>query len=451
MKKRRSSMIYIDPVYRRLFNMTDDASRGRSMLLINTIIANFANVFISGSFYTGYLTQNGIDIVNVGIITFIPYFAWIFSLFAPSVLRHFKRRKGLLIFNHLFYYGCVVLATTVMPNFVTDPAKRTFWFGVFLLLGNLSNALIGSGSQAWFMHFIPADGGDRNVYFSVNNLASNLVSTVAAIGASVLTDALSGSPNQATVIVVLRYLAFALFVVEAYFVFVVPKEYPYELPDKAHLLDVIIKPIKCRKFMLTAVICIGWNLFCNFNASTWTYYVLNTVGISYSLTYTCTVVTAVCCLFMLGFWRNLIKRITWFRVLVLCVLGTAAQEFMFGFTTSKTIWLYVLVSIYAGFILVGSQLVFNNLFYLNLPKSDTDTYITFWNFITYISALLGQIIGTAFIGLVEKNGTVPVLGMEMYGSQLLVWLKCICLLGLCVYIVKITPHIQPDADSAMRS
>jgi len=64
--------------------------------------------------------------------------------FHPLILSKIKKRRAILIFNTVFYYGMVVIATTIMPLFVSDPTKRTIWFAVFLLLGNITNALFGS-------------------------------------------------------------------------------------------------------------------------------------------------------------------------------------------------------------------------------------------------------------------------------------------------------------------
>ena len=79
-----------DTDFARMFNFKTEHSIGRSLLLLNTFFCGIGNVFISGTFYTAFLTENGIDIVKVGIITFIPYFCWIFGLFAPKILSRFK-------------------------------------------------------------------------------------------------------------------------------------------------------------------------------------------------------------------------------------------------------------------------------------------------------------------------------------------------------------------------
>ena len=124
MGKLKEKFIYSD--FYRVFNWKSDQGKGCSALLINTLLMGVANVFFAGVFYTGFLAFNGIDIVRVGIIAFIPYIAWILSLFSPMILSKFKRRRGLLLFNAMFYYLTVVLGTTVMPLFAFSvaPSQR---------------------------------------------------------------------------------------------------------------------------------------------------------------------------------------------------------------------------------------------------------------------------------------------------------------------------------------
>ncbi len=430
----------------RVFNFSDDLAKGRSFLLINTLISSIANVFISGVFYTGFLALNGIDIVRVGVIAFIPYIAWGISLFSPVLLSKIKKRRFILIANIIFYYAMVVIATTLMPLFVQDYGRRTLWFAVFLFLGNASNALFGSGAAAWHINFLPK-GDDRNIYFSYSNLISALVGTTTAITASIIADRLAGSPRQAMIITNSRYLAAAVLVISAMLLYLVPKEYPYtNINKKITALDIIRLPLRSRKFLLTASIAMLWSGFANINSSTWIYYVLNTVQLGYTYTYIGSIVNAVCSAFLLRYWRRAISLYSWFTMLLFTVFCTASLEFLIAFSTSQTKWVYVTVSILQGFISVGTSLVFANMFYVNLPKGNTDVYITFWNFSANISVLIGSVFGTAFLSLTEPHGPWQILGLPFHGSQFLVLIKAVTLLGLCVYIRRITDKIQPDPE-----
>ena len=434
------------------FNWSTNETRGRSLLFLNNLLANIGNVFVSGVLYTGFLAANGIDIVRVGIISFIPYIAWAFSLFSPTILSHFKRRKALMLFNHTFYYVCVVLATTVMPLFVEDATQKTIWFGVFLFLGNVMNALIGSGASAWHIHFIPEESNQRNVYFSWMNLISYIMSSAAAVISSILADSLAGSPAQGTIISVLRYIAFALFFIDGLCLYGIPKEYPYTgTENKVRLTDIFTVPLKAKKFMMMVVVLVAWNAFCNLNANTWTYYMQNTVQVSYILLYVCSLTCTLCAIFLQKAWREAINRLGWFKVLLFCILITGFWELLIGFTTVKTIWVFVIVSICQGFTAVGTNLVFANLFYINLPQGNTDIYATFWNFTANVAVFIGSSLGTFFISRMEKleqarGGPLELFGLPFYGSQFLVWIKFACLMLIGLYVWKMTPKMQPEEE-----
>ena len=80
-----------------IYNLKDDHAKGRLISLGSSLITSMYNVFITGIFYTGFLSMYDISITGVGIISFIPYIASCFSVFSPMVLRRFKKRKGILL------------------------------------------------------------------------------------------------------------------------------------------------------------------------------------------------------------------------------------------------------------------------------------------------------------------------------------------------------------------
>jgi Na+/melibiose symporter-like transporter len=432
--------------FRRIFNFRDPLCTGRTALLINTALASFGNIFITGVFYTGFLSINGIDIVRVGIITFIPYIAWGFSLFTPLIFRKLRHRRGLLLFNHLFYYLCILLATTVMPLLVRDSAQRTLWFAVFLFAGNVSNALLGSGAFAWHVNFIP-DGEDRNAYFSYTNLTGSLVSTVFAIGSSLLADSLKGSPQQAQIIMVLRFVAMGVFVINGLQLFLIPQELPYHKQGLPTIKEIFTTPFKSRKFMLTAWVAILWNAIANVNGSTWPYYVINTMGLGYTYMYIGTVVYTLGNIFLMKYWRRAIRNYSWFSVLLFSVFFEGITELLIGFSSRQTVWVYVAVSILQGIDSVGLNLVFANLVFINMPRGNRDSCVTFWNLVCNLAVLAGSMLGTGFLSLVEPHAPYSFAGLPFYGSQFLTWIKFACIMLMCVYVRWAIPRMQPDEEN----
>ncbi len=436
-----------DTDFYRLYNLKDEKSRGRAMILANVLMCSIGNIFITGTFHTAFLAANGIDIVRVGIIAFVPYICQLLSLLTPRVFARVKKRRWILFCTHFIYYGCNVLATTIMPMFVEDPGKRTLWFAVFLMLGNGINSIFGTGVSAWSVKFLP-EGRDRNFYFSVSNLVTNVMGTVTAIGAALAADALAGSPRQAEILTTLRLAAFVVLMIGGFLQILVPKEYPYERStDKVRLRDVVTIPMRNRKFILTVLAGYLWGFICTTNGSTWVYYLMDTVKLPYVMTYIGSVVTAVGSILLLPLCRRIYNRFGWHKMFFANVLTVLILDISAVFITEKTIWLLVIYSILGGTHQVLLQLTTSNTFYLNLPATDADHYFNFHGFASSLFALLGGMFGTWFLSLLEKpDGSLlfEFIGLDFYPSQLLVVVKLVMMAGLLMYLRWMTPRTQPD-------
>lgn len=438
-----------------LFNSKDELAVGRRAMYLYNILITVTNAIITGVLYVAFLTVNGINIVDVSIITFIPYVAWGVSLFTPMIYSKIKRRRGLLIFNTTFYYTCIILATTIMPNYVSDPGERTAWFAVLLLAGNISNALFGSGATAWHIHYI-SNERSRTGYIAYTNIAITFVSTVVSITAALLADSLRGSPIQGTVINTMRYFAYTLALIATLYLWLRPRrEYPYPVQDKKiKLLDVIRVPISDKAFINTVLIFFIYNFVANVNSGSWSYYVMNTLGYKLIYMYVINVAYSFSYIFMLSKWRRAVNKHNYFKVYLFAMLVTAALEIPMGLTRSGTVWLYLATSVLQGINLVGVSYINSNLFYINLPEGKTDTCIVFWNLGTNIFALLGSLAGTAFIAFTEKTGPyrlnfdflfLHVRDYTMYGSQLLVYIKGTLFVLMSIFIVIAMRRMKNEA------
>ena len=83
---------------KKVFSPREEHSRGRLCILASGILASIAAQFTGGVFYTGFLLLYGIDVVSIGILTFIPSLACLLNIFSPSILERYRlyhyRRAG---------------------------------------------------------------------------------------------------------------------------------------------------------------------------------------------------------------------------------------------------------------------------------------------------------------------------------------------------------------------
>ena len=430
-----------------LYNLKDDHSTGRAMLLLNQMLFAIGNIFITGTFYTAFLMESGIDIVQVSILSIIPNICWLFGLFSPKVFARIKRRRGILLFTNMFYYTCMVLLPNLIPVFVEDTGMRTVCFAVLLVVANVVNSIFASGSSAWHIRFLPEDDTRRSYHFSIMYMIFNVMGTVTAVGASLATDAMAGSGAQGTIITTLRYASFVLFVINGLLTFLVPKEYPYERStgNSVKLTDVLTIPFKNKKFMLTILIVFLWNGVGALTGGFWSYYLLDTVKISYLMTYITSIVACVVSLFFMKWWRMAIRHFGWVRVMWFNFLLTATAAFLDIFLTPSTVWIVPIAATISGINLCGAQLTTDNLFYLHMPKNvDTDVYMTFSNSMVYIFVFLGTALGTWLLALLETPDGSPhrFLGLDWYAPQIVTAIKVVFFIGTLIYIWKVIPLLE---------
>ena len=90
--------------FRMLFNFQSDEAKGRVIALTSTLLTTVYNVFITGIFYTGFLTMYGMSITDTGILTFMPFLANVLSAFSPMILSRFPKRKTIQLASRVFYF-----------------------------------------------------------------------------------------------------------------------------------------------------------------------------------------------------------------------------------------------------------------------------------------------------------------------------------------------------------
>ena len=78
----------------RIYNLKDEMAQGRCVMLGSSVITNIIAWMTGSLFYTSFLMANGIDLVKIGIISFVPYIANCFSVFAPAILERFPGGAG---------------------------------------------------------------------------------------------------------------------------------------------------------------------------------------------------------------------------------------------------------------------------------------------------------------------------------------------------------------------
>ncbi len=426
-----------------LFNFHDEKAFGRSVMLASSTIGNVISWLTGSLFYTSFLMMNGIDLVNIGIISFVPYIANCFSIFCPSILERFPRRKWILAAGRAGYYVLNLLAITVMPMLVHDQSAKIIWFVILTFSANIVSALFVGGYSVWHLKFIPNE--IRAEYFATNSMVANFIGCGAALASGLIADALAASPYKDTIVILFRYIAFALGMLEVW-AFTRPVEYPYEKSsNKPRLKDIITKPFSHRKFILTMLIVFLWTFFANVPAGALNYYLIENVGVQYTFIYVINMCYPFFLLFLMPFWNRLLKKWGWFKTFAFTAIAHFPTTLMYSCVTAETyLWMLPTLRLIQHFLGVGMNTAYSNLTFINMPSTDQTNYISFHTVSSNGSAFLGMLCGTTFINSFPDI-MMMIGGMEFVNVQMLLWVQAFGQLAVPLLLLAILPRIQPDA------
>jgi len=424
-----------------VFSFDDEGASARTHLLFATIAQAVVGGFSGGVFYTGLLMGYGINIVNISIITFIPYITSFFTLLTPFILERFPRRRLLLTIARVAYYVINILGITVLPWVVQDPGGRVIGLVIIVFLANAINFLF-SGWSPWHMPYITPEV--RTAYFSATSLVSNLSSSLVLIVASTVTDRLSPDV-QLDVIVALRFVAFAIAGLDIYFL-QKPREPEYLVSTRKHsLMNVFKLPLSDKRFRLTMLVYALYNLIVNISASvsqTWLlqevktgYLYINIINFSYSLFV----------LLTSAIWsRGMQKKGTFRSLAVACFVLAASYGVYACVDSGNFLWLMTTVRLVQHGIGMLQTFSINNMLYISLPKKDQTNYTSCYTFAGNAAVFLGMSSGTAIVALMGSRH-LELLGHTISAPALTLLVQGVLLGFLGILVLLLRKRLEPEA------
>jgi Na+/melibiose symporter-like transporter len=284
----------------------------------------------------------------------------------------------------------------------------------------------------------------RADFIAIQSIVTNVVGLTVALISGLVADTLAGSPYQDTIIVIFRYAAYALQLLDLA-ILAWPKELPYEKTrEKPRLQDIIVLPLRNKKFLLTVGILWLLGFAQNLPAPVLSYHLLNNVGVSYSYTNIVNGFYSLALILLMRPWRLALRKIGWWKLYAFTVIIEVPVILMYSCVTSSNyLWLMTIVRLLQHVVGVGQSLAGANLIYINLPRTDQTNYMAFHGLFSSVSGILGQSVGTAFVAAIPDL-MINLFGMSFNNVQVLQWMLAGGQLLVPLLIFGFLKHLQPD-------
>ena len=430
---------------KRLFNLRSDEAKGRSCMLASAVLSGIVVNITGGIFYTGYLVEYGITIINIGILTFIPFIATVFSLLSPMILERIPKRRNILAISRALSYTIRILGMILLPLLVRSESGRNIGFAIIVFSASAISSLFSTGYSVWHINFLPESM--RADYFNISSAIANFIVGVVTLVGAFATDALAGSDNRIQIITMLYIIGFVFALIDV-LVLSLPKEFEYEhtCNGKPRLSDTLRLAFGQKKFMLTMCIMFGYTFASNLIASVINVYLLEDIGVSYSFI---TALNSSYFLFFILFGalaKRLIMRFAWFKTFAYAVLLLLPSYILYSFIDSTNYhWLMPIVRLSQHFLSVMIAITYSNFPYINLPAGDRTNYMSFYVVFVNLAALLAMLLGTGFVARLGER-SLSLLGKQLGSIQILMIVTGLLLGLLAVAVLRLIPRITPDRN-----
>ena len=413
-------------------------SRDRMRLLMCNYTSNIIANFVGGTFWTGLLLLLSADDSFIGTLSMISSAANMTQCLAPMLLERFPKRKKLLMTMRSTVYLINVLLIGLIPLCPVSQQVRLYMVGLGVLIVNLISAFASPGLSIWHIQSIP--NNTRSGYFTAVTMTVGAVVAICNLLGGILVDAFAARDMQYAGLMILRGIALVLCVVEL-LLYSKIKEYPYENSGSSFTLkDLVTKPFKEKKYLLTVSLTLLWNITANLPGSYYTVYLLKNVQFSYSHITLINMLNVPVVLFLTPVWRKVLSKYGWFKTLYMSIFLYAVHYLLLALVTPTTTWVYPISQIYAYVFAIGINLSFTGVPYVNMPQQNQTSFLGFYSTCGNLAVLISVWMGKQFI-LGVGDAEVTLLGLVFTGKQLLValtgFMEVLAACGICLVSRKV--------------
>jgi hypothetical protein len=406
-------------------NDPDELAGERRKLTGFSYSAGIAANLYGGNFYTGLLLLMNADDKFMGTLAMINIGVGILPVFSAVFLDKFEHRKKILIIFRILIYALSIAGIGVLALVKADNSfKLSAILMVTLISGCIAN-IASPGMSVWHIKLIPED--KRAGYFSFVTITSGSINYLLTVAASSILDHYKALGYEFRTLMILRAVSL-IFAALDIFLLTKIKEYPnLKTGTRLNVFNLFTKAFKSKKYLVSVAIGCMYCFAVNIQGPYYTVYLLKELGLKYSYLSLVTLLYMPFMIFFMPVWSRIIRRTSWNRTLLYCMLIYIPAYFLFPFTGKETIFIFPLASIVAYIASPGIGLFFSNNSYHNLPEHDQTELLGFYATVNNLASLAGVALGRWFIGATEGKHMV-MFGQDMTNKQYLMFLVAIGLM-----------------------
>ncbi len=417
-----------------------DYKRSRNAYVLQCAFEYFVSIFVSDAFLAKLLTSLGLSDALIGVIASLVSFSFLFQLLSILMMQHITNIKRTVIVcdtvSQLFFLGLYLLPFAPIPQSARGAAATAL-----LLLAYFVKYLISSMYFRWANAFVDPHG--RAVFSARKEVISLISGILFTLAAGAMMDRFEAAGNLRGSFLCIAVVMLVLNAANFICLFLIRNASAAETAQmRKPFGDALRHVISNRSFLCVVLMTSLWDvaryLTYGFLGTFKTRDLLITVGTVQIIN----MIANVGRIFLSGPFGRYSDRHSYAAGYRMAMLMAALAFGVNVFTTQKTWWMIAVFTLLFNSSLAGSNQNGMNILYHYVDPDYLIQAVAIKNSVAGLVGFGASLVGGRILAAVQENGNV-VLGIPMYGQQLLSAISCLLALATAAYTyfrVEKLPH-----------
>lgn len=420
---------------------TDDATRTQWAYIAEAAVEYFIAITTSGAFLTLLVKQMGVSDAVTGIISSFTTFACGMQLFTVAFIRRRKSiRRSVLVLQTLqqLLYSLLYLLPFL-------PISQTLQVGLFVVLflsATLMSNLVAPAKYNWMMYFVKPE--HRGIFSAHKEMVSLITGMIYNYVMSLVVDHFEAIGRPEVGLIMCFAVIFLMMILHV-ITLLLSKDAPEVLEETrktASLTASLKSNLTNPTFLKILVMSCGWGLFSWISTAYYSVFMLQEVGSSVTYIATVSLVSSLVRFFVSPSMGKFCDKKGYARGLRLgfMIAAVGFALLVFWRPANGKIF-YMIYSVLHSVALTSINSGMSNVLLEYIPVKDRVGGLGLYSAITGIVGFTGSLIGGWILNAVQASGN-QVLGMNIYGQQILSLITFTGVIGLILYNTVVVQKLK---------
>jgi MFS family permease len=422
---------------------TTRALEGKSLPAAQTIAAMKISIYdgffaqtclilTGGVFLPAFALALGANNFYIGALAAIPFLANVFQLVGSFFVEHFGVRKKFCIITSGAHRLLWIPAVIFFSFFASQ--QKELLVGILLaimIVGHSLSALAGVAWLSWMTDIVPE--GMRGRYYGLRNSITGTATILATLIGGWFLDQQRGRLSAFYILFLIAAVAGA---VSSAFLIKQPEPAKLRMQRQVHFFHLYLEPFRQPNFRRLLRFSVFWQFAFNIASPFFVVYMLTELGMSYSLTATYAVVSAIFELIGMRVWGHISDHTGNKPVITITAAIVTVLPLAWLLTGKNSLGFYLLIPLLhcaGGFFWAGYNLCSANLLFRLSPRDRNSIYFGAWAAANGLAACGGSLVG-GVIGRWAAHHQIGLFFFSVAGLKIVFLLTSILRLSAVLFL-----------------